>query len=63
MERAIGEVFEFDMIKLKVKEEYFLCDKCYFEEMLCILFKSNIGECSRCKREDGKGVIFVKIVD
>ena len=63
MERAIGEVFEFDAIKLKVKKEYALCDKCYFENILCISFKDYIGECSRYKRKDDKSVIFVKIVD
>ena len=63
MERAIGEVFEFDTIKLKVKKEYSLCDKCFFENILCSSFKGDVGECSRHKRKDDKSVIFLKIVD
>ena len=63
MERAIGEVFEFEGVKLKVKKEYSLCDKCYFENMLCSIFKDDIGECSRYKRKDDKSIIFIKIVD
>ena len=58
MERAIGEVFEFEGKNLKVVE-YKGCGGCYFEFYeYCGKKKEMAGICSHETREDKKSVIF-----
>ena len=68
MERAVGEIFEFEGVKLQVKDtkNRSCCSGCYF----CISFycpcyethhKQLMGECYRVYRTDGKDVIFVEV--
>ena len=67
MERAIGEVFDFNDVKLQVKDigDKACCDGCYFDEPKYKCFDAHIsgriGVCSRLFRSDGKHVIFVKV--
>ena len=67
MERVIGEVFDFDGIKLQVKDtgKESSCNKCYFNR---IMYTNNevrsinqTGECFQTCRSDGKNVIFVEV--
>ena len=68
MERAVGEIFEFEGVKLQVKDtgDRCCCDGCYF----CVSFycpchetryNQLMGECYRVYRADGKDVIFVEV--
>ena len=67
MERAIGEIFDFNDVKLKVKDtcREACCDGCYFDESEHECFDAYIsgciGVCSRLFRSDGKNVIFVEV--
>lgn len=66
MERKIGEVFEYNGVRLKVVEEYY-CDHCYFrdkhENEGCYRSEHTLvsGQCSEQRREDGKSVQFIEI--
>ena len=65
MEKAVGEVFGFNDVKLQVKDigDKACCDGCYFDESEHKCFDAHIsgriGVCSRLFRSDGKHVIFV----
>lgn len=67
MERAIGEAFDFDGIKLQVKDtgHEASCNGCYFNRSICTNnTKHSInqtGECFQTCRADGKNVIFVEV--
>lgn len=67
MERAVGEVFEFNGIKLQVKDTGHdaSCNGCYFNESVCTNYKINsiyqTGWCIRACRMDNKNVIFVEV--
>ena len=60
MERKLGEVFEYNNVKLQVIEnkDGFSCNDCYFinEGIDC-----NGQLCLRCDRHDRKSVIFKEI--
>ena len=59
MERAIGEIFEYEGKKIKVVEGGFDCGNCFFDiGENCIANESLIGECAIHYREDKKSVIF-----
>ena len=64
MERAIGEIFDFNGTKLQVKDtgKRISCDGCYFNEFLirngCGIYA---GYCYGLFRSDGKNVIFVEV--
>lgn len=66
MERKIGEVFEYNGVRLKVVEGDF-CENCYFrdkrENEPCVRSEhiSVSGACSKQKREDHKSVQFIEI--
>lgn len=62
MERKIGEVFEYNGVKLKVIKEINMCSKCYFQSVYCKSLALIRGECQSASRTDG-GVIFVKVED
>ena len=60
MERKVGEVFDFNGVKLQVKDtgQKASCDGCYFcVSFYCPCYEMNhkqlIGECYRIYREDG----------
>ena len=57
MERAIGEIFEFDGEKLKVVECEG-CKGCFFDISYNCDADDYVGECSDYFRKDGKNVIF-----
>ena len=67
MERAVGEIFDFNGAKLQVKDtgDSCFCYGCYFNEpkRTCegIIYKNQIGECFRPYRTDDKNVIFVEV--
>ena len=67
MEKAVGEVFGFNDVKLQVKDigDKACCDGCYFDEPEYKCFDAHIsgriGVCSRLFRSDGKHVIFVEV--
>ena len=67
MERAIGEAFDFDGIKLQVKDtgDSSSCYGCYFNEpkRTCdgVRCTNQTGECFPFLRADGKNVIFVEV--
>lgn len=63
MERRIGEIFEYDGVKLKVAKETRMCDGCFFRyNFKCRKSDQKIGECQAASRSDG-GVVFVKVED
>ena len=67
MERAIGEIFDFDGVKLQVKDtrESCFCYGCYFYESGCTCdttdHTNQVGACFRIHRADDKNVIFVEV--
>lgn len=69
MERKVGEVFDFNGVKLQVKDigNKACCDGCCFDKPEHKCFDAHIsgriGVCSRLFRSDGKHVIFVKVKD
>lgn len=69
MERKVGEVFDFDGIKLQVKDtgHKASCNGCYFNKSICTNNKTRYiyqtGECFRACRTDGNNVIFVEVKD
>ena len=60
MERKIGEVFEFNGVKLKTVriDVPFRCEDCYFQD-LDVSCKKN--SCLWCERTDNENVIFMEI--
>ena len=64
MERKIGEVFEWDGVKLRVEQESQACKGCYSHQLKqwCDGNRSVRGECQSASRSDG-GVIFRKVED
>lgn len=62
MERAVGEIFEFEGVKLRVEKEIRACNGCYFKNLVCDTYRSIRGECQSASRSNG-GIIFVKIKD
>ena len=68
MERKVGEVLEFNGIKLKVKRTNNpVCDGCHFERFDCICWQTNVikevGLCYGGFRGDKNDVIFVEVED
>ena len=68
MERAIGEVFGFDGVKLKVKRvNNRFCDGCHFKQFNHECWQINgiedTGLCSGSFRSDKNDVIFVRVED
>ena len=69
MERAIGEIFDFNGAKLQVKNtgDSSSCYGCYFNEpkRTCdgVRCTNQTGECFPFFRTDGKNVIFVEVRD
>lgn len=67
MERAIGEIFGFNDVKLQVKDtgEKACCDGCYFDESEYECSDAHIqdciGYCYEPFRSDGKNVVFVEV--
>ena len=60
MEREVGEIFEYEGIKLEVVEtEDFSCRGCYF---LDLRYKCHQHLCMPCLRKDRKNVVF-KLVE
>ena len=57
MERAIGEVFEFEGKKLKVVIGEG-CGGCFFEYEPCMDIVSERGKCTKDHRKDDKSIIF-----
>ena len=67
MERAIGEIFDFNGAKLQVKDtgSKASCNGCYFNGSICTNNKRNsinqTGGCFRDCRTDGRNVVFVEV--
>ena len=68
MEKAVGEIFEFEGVKLQVKDtdRETSCNGCYFKKYLnsCLDEESVINCMNRCcgiGRSDGKNVVFVEV--
>ena len=67
MERKVGEVFDFNGVKLQVKDtgDSCTCYGCYFSvhkrKRNGVRFRNQTGECFQFYRSDGKNVIFVKV--
>ena len=67
MKRAVGEIFDFNGVRLRVKDigESCFCYGCYFNEPKRtregIVYKNQTGECFRIRRTDDKNVIFVEV--
>lgn len=67
-EFAVGEVFQFGLIKLKVvKRKRYCCNGCYFlhkDDLQCGEDTEElIGHCTSSERSDKASVIFVKVED
>ena len=70
MERAVGEIFDFNGVRLRVKEaeKRYSCNGCYFKKYLnSCLDEESVRNCmNRCcgiGRSDGKNVVFVEVKD
>ena len=65
MEKAVGEVFSFNNVKLQVKDigNKACCDGCYFDESehKCFDAHNCTGSCHRSLRSDSKDVVFVEV--
>lgn len=67
MEKAVGEVFGFNDVKLQVKDtgHEASCNGCYFNKSICTNNKTRYiyqtGKRFRACRTDGRNVIFVKV--
>lgn len=61
MERAIGEVFELDGVKLRVKYHTFGCNGCYFDGEYCEDVMRVGGTCVKYNRRDRQNVIFTEV--
>ena len=65
MEKAVGEVFGFNNVKLQVKDigNKACCDGCYFDESehKCFDAHNCTGSCHRSLCSDGKDVVFVEV--
>ena len=67
MERKVGEVFEYNGIKLKVVEcenvEEFFCGDCFFQSETgdCCVNEKCLGYCSYEYRKDNKDIIFKRV--
>lgn len=68
MERAVGEIFDLDGVKLQVKEVGVrpICSSCYFNKyMRSYLYVEDVIKClNNCfalGRNDGKNVVFVEV--
>jgi hypothetical protein len=62
MTREIGEVFEYNGVKLIVVEEtdyYFGCDKCYMTGKCS--YEGIEGDCNENHTDDNKNRIFVEV--
>lgn len=61
MERKVGDIFEYDGVKLRVEEETRICDGCFFKcSSKCDESIQKRGECQSASRSD-VGVVFVKV--
>lgn len=65
MERKVGDVFDFNGIKLKVKRtDKPVCNGCFFEKFDCGCWQINgIEETDLCFRSDKNDVIFIEVKD
>lgn len=69
MERAIGEVFDFNGVKLQVKDtgHEASCKGCHFNGSICTNNEAHsinqTGWCIRACRTDDRNVIFVEVRD
>ena len=69
MERKVGEVFDFNGVKLQVKDtgQKVSCDGCYFDKFEYECSDAHIsdytGLCFGSFGSDGKNVIFVEVKD
>ena len=63
MERAIGEVFELDGVKLRVEEAELWCRGCYLFDIdiECGGLRSIRGDCNIEHRTDKTDVIFTEV--
>lgn len=67
MERKVGEIFDFNGVKLQVKDTVHetSCNGCYFNGSICknneTRYINQTGECFQPCRNDGKNVIFVEV--
>ena len=67
MEKAVGEVFGFNDVKLQVKDtgKRISCDGCYFNEpkRTCdgVRYINQTGKCFPPLRTDDRNVIFVEV--
>ena len=67
MERKVGEVFDFNDVKLQVKDMGYnaSCNGCYFNGSICTNNEARsinqTGWCLRACRTDGKHVVFVEV--
>lgn len=61
MERKVGDIFEYDGVKLRVEKETRMCDDCFFKcSFKCNESIQKRGECQSASRSD-VGVVFVKV--
>jgi hypothetical protein len=67
MERAIGDVFEYENLRFKVvrAEKVGSCQGCAGREFLhdSSLCTKGVGKCSKSLRSDGKSIIVVELKD
>lgn len=64
-EFAIGETFQFGLIKLRVEKadinSTFPCDDCFFNKRECNKLMDAIGNCNWADNEEKVNKVFVKV--
>ena len=63
MEHKIGEIFEYNGVKLKVEKSIIGCRDCHFLHVTYCENNSNCEACNYLERKDQTNVIFVKVKD
>ena len=63
MEHKIGEVFEYNGVKLKVEKSIIGCSDCHFFNVTYCAKSSTCETCNSLERKDQTDVIFVKVKD
>ena len=59
MKKEIGEIFEFNGVKLQIVESNGYCNSCYFNyNCIACIKPDNLDKCKAYNRKDNKGIYF-----
>ena len=62
MEREIGDIFNYNGVKLQIVESNGYCNNCYFNDSCITCTKpKNLNNCQKHNRKDNKNIYFKEI--